>query len=53
MSSSVGEGNEQAASQENVPLQVRSGETAETNTAACGSLILEMGMLSRLTGGPD
>mmetsp|Transcript_24312 Transcript_24312/g.61199 ORF Transcript_24312/g.61199 Transcript_24312/m.61199 type:complete len:304 (+) Transcript_24312:911-1822(+) len=31
---------------------VRSGETAETNTAACGSLILEMGMLSRLTGNP-
>jgi len=31
---------------------VREGETAETNTAACGSLILEMGMLSRLTGQP-
>jgi hypothetical protein len=30
--------------------QVREGETHETNTAACGSLILEMGMLSELTG---
>ena len=29
-----------------------SAETAESNTAACGSLLLEMGMLSRLTGGP-
>jgi mannosidase alpha-like ER degradation enhancer 1 len=29
---------------------VRAGETAETNTAACGSLVLELGQLSRLTG---
>lgn len=29
---------------------VRKGETPETSTAGCGSLILEMGTLSRLTG---
>eukprot|EP01025_Chloroclados_australasicus_P003930 TRINITY_DN10939_c1_g1_i6.p1 TRINITY_DN10939_c1_g1~~TRINITY_DN10939_c1_g1_i6.p1 ORF type:complete len:751 (-),score=105.65 TRINITY_DN10939_c1_g1_i6:337-2589(-) len=31
---------------------VRKGETTRTNTAAAGSLVLELGLLSRLTGDP-
>ncbi|KAK3260378.1 hypothetical protein CYMTET_30660 [Cymbomonas tetramitiformis] len=34
----------------NLKHGVRKGETTETNTAGCGSLIIEMGVLSRLTG---
>eukprot|EP00271_Cylindrocystis_brebissonii_P003779 TRINITY_DN15030_c0_g1_i1.p1 TRINITY_DN15030_c0_g1~~TRINITY_DN15030_c0_g1_i1.p1 ORF type:complete len:590 (-),score=76.24 TRINITY_DN15030_c0_g1_i1:830-2599(-) len=36
----------------NLKHGVREGETGESSTAGCGSLILEFGMLSRLTGNP-
>ncbi|GJP49467.1 hypothetical protein CLOM_g8666 [Closterium sp. NIES-68] len=34
----------------NLKYGVRAGETTETSTSGCGSLILEFGLLSRLTG---
>ncbi|CAI5461801.1 unnamed protein product [Closterium sp. Yama58-4] len=36
----------------NLKYGVRPGETTETSTSGCGSLILEFGLLSRLTGDP-
>ncbi|CAN1753473.1 Alpha-mannosidase I MNS5 [Linum perenne] len=36
----------------NLKYGVMEGETTETSTSGCGSLILEMGALSRLTGDP-
>ncbi|KAK9669381.1 hypothetical protein RND81_13G126100 [Saponaria officinalis] len=36
----------------NLKYGVMEGETTETSTSGCGSLILEMGTLSRLTGDP-
>ncbi|CAI7748696.1 unnamed protein product [Closterium sp. NIES-53] len=36
----------------NLKYGVRAGETTETSTSGCGSLILEFGLLSRLTGDP-
>jgi len=37
----------------NLKHGVMENETTETSTSGCGSLILEMGALSRLTGNPD
>eukprot|EP00232_Nephroselmis_pyriformis_P019699 CAMPEP_0182886742 /NCGR_PEP_ID=MMETSP0034_2-20130328/20405_1 /TAXON_ID=156128 /ORGANISM="Nephroselmis pyriformis, Strain CCMP717" /LENGTH=289 /DNA_ID=CAMNT_0025020081 /DNA_START=34 /DNA_END=900 /DNA_ORIENTATION=+ len=36
----------------NLKHGVMKGDTTETNTAGCGSLILEFGLLSRITGDP-
>ncbi|KAL3697129.1 hypothetical protein R1sor_011205 [Riccia sorocarpa] len=37
----------------NLKHGIRENETPETSTSGCGSLILEMGALSRLTGNPE